>query len=848
MSNTYNVKQGLKRCDTGTLLERDFPSEVVSVDSLTSMNEKSQKGPGGVGQQQRQQPRGVMVGGGDEVGGGASGGEYNNGDEDTIYFKPKKIYRLEQESASRQTLVRVYSDTERSNFNEVTGKRMFDDWKYRPIYYNEEVHHRDGVGGVAGGHGGARGGADGYVRRRFSISGSRDGKLWSALASETSGHMGVDDAAFGDMQDEYIPDLDFADAVRRWQAEEDMKDSSVPLTRYNVWSEDESDFNLDSASSSIIIESSHAQVSPIPFPNSAGKSPHSAANSLLTLNKALGHRVSSRIFSPSNIENKYKRHKSMYDWGSLLSMSSTGSIAEKFSQEDIKAVKQKIPDDFLSLPYTQRKKILVEIAPDKDYKTIMSLFKKYSLGGSNSFTHLSNQGSRRSRHGSMASQYLSSFTPSSASFKPDERGTVVLGHRLGKIIGFGAWGMIRDCYDVKENFIISPSDAPPETTKAIKIVKFKNNKKVKMQVLREISIWKKLHHPNILALLNWKLEDDYAAYCLTEKIQDGTLYDLVSSWGECVTTTIPLNRRCQYTIALSLQIISALKYMHSNYIVHADIKLENCLLERISDDSWKVYVCDFGMSCHYKNVRVNDDDESYDPDESIEFTSVLDGKVVTTKLRPTVPKSSSNSGLKPLTKLQKMIKSKQLTHDDTPLGISAFPKQYGPSLTSTVMSPSLSSWKHGSPNGRNDLTNEKSDKAETNNDNCSPKGMEPHSHIGSLPYAAPELIYPSPPPLGPSADIWAAGVTMYAMLTGKLPFKHEYEPRLRAMISSGKYDIDLLRSVCNGRIEDSVESYDVEVQFHGLYNAVRGCLTKDMTQRWELDMVDVVLKNDDHRN
>ncbi|AGO12239.1 AaceriAEL120Wp [[Ashbya] aceris (nom. inval.)] len=773
MSNTYNVNPGLKRCDAPTLLQRNF-AERVSVDTLIS----GETGP--------------------QDGGGSDGGEHDE-DEDTIYFKPKKIYRLEQESGSRQTLVRVYSETERSNFNEVTGKRMFDDWKYRPLYHHEEEARPrcDGVGSVSAGS----------VR-------------------------------WGDMQDEYVPDLDFAAAVKAWQAEE-LKEE-MPMTRYQLWSEDESDFNLDSASSSMIIESSHAQVSPIPFPSSTGKSPVSAAHSLLTLNKALGTRAGSRVFSPSNLESKAK-HRSMYDWGSLLSMSSAASIGDKFTQDDIRAITRKIPDDFLSLPYTQRKKILMDIAPDKDYKAIMSVFKKYSLVSSSSFTHLSNQGSRRSRHGSMASQYLSSFTPSSASFKPDERGSVVLGHRLGKIIGFGAWGMIRDCYDVKQSFVISPSESQPPASHAMKIVRFKNNQKVKEHALREISIWKKLHHPNILELINWKLEEDYAAYCLTEKIQDGTLYDLVSTWGESGVSTIPLDQRCKLTTSLALQLISALKYMHSKYIVHADVKLENCLLEKTGSESWKLYLCDFGMSCHYGKAR-GENEEPYSPDESMDF-STDEKKGLKNKRRPSLSKSSSQGVLKPLTKLQKIIRSKQQTHDDTPLGITSFPKQYGPSLTSTTMSSS-SIWKQPSPVGSSSKLERNGRSGTSEEPDPATKAVEPHSHIGSLPYAAPELIDPCPPPLGPSADVWAAGVTMYTMLTGKLPFKHEYEPRLRAMISSGKYDTELLRSVCNVSEKNGPAPYGVGPAFGGLYAAVSGCLTKNMVHRWELSEVDNTLRNE----
>lgn len=69
-------------------------------------------------------------------------------------------------------------------------------------------------------------------------------------------------------------------------------------------------------------------------------------------------------------------------------------------------------------------------------------------------------------------------------------------------------------------------------------------------------------------------------YCLTERINDGTLYDLVISWDEFKRSKIPFAERCRLTIFLSLQLLSALKYMHSKTIVHGDIKLENCLLQK----------------------------------------------------------------------------------------------------------------------------------------------------------------------------------------------------------------------------------------------------------------------------
>ena len=304
-------------------------------------------------------------------------------------------------------------------------------------------------------------------------------------------------------------------------------------------------------------------------------------------------------------------------------------------RDEINKLILSLPEDFLSHSYSQRKKIVINLLSPEDehhYKLIMTLAKKYLLNSSRSSISIMNNSvpqnsgfqigkdkqppssAKLTRHNSIASQYLSSFSPllampsnlpnkqpgqRSVSFsyqnsstgtvtRPGGEGTQLFNYTIGKEIGYGAFGVIYDCQNNETG-----------EGKAAKVILFKGEDDTEQQAVREIGIWQNLSHPCILPLLKYKHEEGFAMYALTEKINDGNLYDLVIPWGPWDGVSVSPEQRCKYTVELAYQMIEALKYMHSKNIVHGDIKLENCLVDKLGDDGkekLRAYLCDFGMS------------------------------------------------------------------------------------------------------------------------------------------------------------------------------------------------------------------------------------------------------------
>lgn len=76
-------------------------------------------------------------------------------------------------------------------------------------------------------------------------------------------------------------------------------------------------------------------------------------------------------------------------------------------------------------------------------------------------------------------------------------------------------------------------------------------------------------------------------------------------------------------------------------------------------------------------------------------------------------------------------------------------------------------------------------------------GSVKRDNLGSLPYAAPELLSTAEPIYNPSVDMWSFGVVVYALLVGNLPFTHSFVPKLRGLIQNAQWDRELVMAKTN---------------------------------------------------
>lgn len=139
----------------------------------------------------------------------------------------------------------------------------------------------------------------------------------------------------------------------------------------------------------------------------------------------------------------------------------------------------------------------------------------------------------------------------------------VRNYELIRQIGKGSFGIVFEA--VHENVRVAIKIISTTTTQT---------KKIESRVANEGRLHAKLHHPCVLKLLDF-FSDDIAHYFIMELCEYGDLRHFLKKQA----TRLSWSQVRKFMV----QIMEGLSYLHSNNIVHRDIKLSNLLLSKSMD-------------------------------------------------------------------------------------------------------------------------------------------------------------------------------------------------------------------------------------------------------------------------
>eukprot|EP01023_Acetabularia_acetabulum_P039990 TRINITY_DN3864_c0_g1_i8.p1 TRINITY_DN3864_c0_g1~~TRINITY_DN3864_c0_g1_i8.p1 ORF type:complete len:487 (+),score=87.31 TRINITY_DN3864_c0_g1_i8:147-1607(+) len=155
------------------------------------------------------------------------------------------------------------------------------------------------------------------------------------------------------------------------------------------------------------------------------------------------------------------------------------------------------------------------------------------------------------------------------------------GYKLGKIIGRGGFSQV-----LVGTHKLSGRKIAIKVIEKSKLMSVQDHNRVQW----EVAALQLLQHPNVLRLLE-VVDLPHQLYMVTDYIPDGSLLHLLTNQG-------PLK---EHVVAKYIaQITLALIYCHQHGVLHRDIKLENLLIDKQTD---QIKIVDFGLSVSWQPGR-----------------------------------------------------------------------------------------------------------------------------------------------------------------------------------------------------------------------------------------------------
>jgi len=165
-------------------------------------------------------------------------------------------------------------------------------------------------------------------------------------------------------------------------------------------------------------------------------------------------------------------------------------------------------------------------------------------------------------------------------------------YRLSRWIGKGAFGQVMLAEDLGSGRTVA--------IKRVSAPSGHNCEQNLLRLLREISLLRRLDHPNIIKILDVLPLSTDGSRSMSSASENVFDCYIVMEYGGCTLLqymndrTRTLGHRAVYSIMT--QLLSAVAYIHSCGIVHRDIKPDNILIDLQPDGSPLVRLADFGLA------------------------------------------------------------------------------------------------------------------------------------------------------------------------------------------------------------------------------------------------------------
>ena len=296
--------------------------------------------------------------------------------------------------------------------------------------------------------------------------------------------------------------------------------------------------------------------------------------------------------------------------------------------------------------------------------------------------------------------------------------------------------------------------------RSIKVIP-KNNLKpgfTKDEIIQEINILKSLDHPHIIKMFEFYV-DENNYYLVNEFCSEGDLGEKlvkIKFFTENVTKL------------LMFQIFNAVWYLHSNKVIHGDLKVENIMVDSLLEDEKIINHSKHERKKSFATV-IRDDSKEIDLWLNKEKT-----------LFNEIPNNSFNLIRKSLTNNNKIEKKKYLNLRMDKVEIKNFELK----LIDFGCSKMFTTYK---------------------------KNFE--DTIGTLVYCSPEVLLNN---YNEKCDLWSCGIILYLLLTGKFPFY-------------GKTENEIIEKILNQKIEFNEEIFDkISPEAKDL---IQKCLIHDKNKR-----------------